>query len=224
MLECTLGTSYIDYHSGPVQVRVENAPNPVDPNRKVLICRRCKRKCRTIVYSGVWGCARCLRLHNRCQVVDEPTREWERWEELRKLLRRGRPRYMRQSTFMDAAAELRALQKKLKGRLMRVANEEHRRRITAEWFLADDARDKVASYPNYFVENGRAIVRPEGWWEAPVGSLLQTPGSGSLSQPQPRSCATTSRRTSTNRIPLSFDDLLRPELSAFPCAANASKP
>lgn len=106
---------------------------PLDRHRRLAGCPLCKQFRWSLYYKSVWACADCLGLHYRRQLVAPEVLRWERYDELGKQLKYGRPKGMHNETYRGLRQELIGLEMQLSDRPRRYASDTHDLIITSRW-------------------------------------------------------------------------------------------
>lgn len=114
-------------------IATRTSSTPLDRGRRLAGCPLCKQFRWSLYYKGVWACADCLGLHYRRQLVAPEVVRWERYDELGKQLKYGRPKGMHNETYRELRQELIGLEMQLRDRPRKYASDTHDLIVTSRW-------------------------------------------------------------------------------------------
>ena len=116
-----------------VALKIVIQNNPVDKFRPVFQCPICDLRRWHLYYVDHWACASCHGLLYRSQLVDKEVKAREERDELRALVKHGRPKGMHNPTYAEKRLRLAALETRLQGRAPKYASDEQDAVVTSRW-------------------------------------------------------------------------------------------
>ena len=118
---------------GPTSIKLVPNPNPVQRERRAMLCPECGRRCQVLTWIGSWRCRECDGLLDRRQLVSRDTLQAEKLAILKEQLAGGRRKGQHQAQFDRLLAQAEQLARELGGRRPRTPAPEHRIILHWEW-------------------------------------------------------------------------------------------
>ncbi len=132
-IEYEITLPYLPARHGSIRLDRVYAPGDGAMHRLMTNCPRCAKPKIVLVYAETWACSHCHRLPYRSQTMDYHTRSFERREELRMIVKRGRPKGMHNKSFLKVRAELKEISKRLNNISERTSNRDQNIIISSRW-------------------------------------------------------------------------------------------